>query len=461
MASNRPSSTNHNIGRTKNNVVIREGARPSFRQEVVIEGKGKKVVIDRATGNAKENLDLNVNSCSFNPDASSFTDRIYGKGNLNGEKEKDISVVNKFNVLIDYIEEWEVVNHLKVEKPQAIVVVASIPDKKDVVDTQNNTIDGRPVEEVVQEIRDTLKKKAVKTFYPDEDDLLMEEVPVADVHMVETRSSTKDVEASKHRSDDSPVENNLELVEINQDVKKLSPPDLTPQEKNESDVLSDGDSPENNFQGSPVMIDFSDSDSHSENYNQSPEESVDLPVGFSSDEIVLVQLRDGKPPQLDGETFTTNLLFATPARQRTYLLLLPPEADREPQPKAYSLPLLTLPRTRNSRRRTSRAILEATLANPLTSSPSQDPLSLPLSVSLLKAFSGQGSSQRPIWTLAWPISTNPKRSARASPWMHSWMIENLLDHPGRSHDRPGRSVQIRGKSSRASPWIRAGRYLSS
>ncbi|KAI0519468.1 hypothetical protein KFK09_006916 [Dendrobium nobile] len=31
------------------------------------------------------------------------------------------------------------------------------------------------------------------------------------------------------------------------------------------------------------------------------------------------------------------LLFATPARQRTYLLLLPPEAGREPQPKAKLL----------------------------------------------------------------------------------------------------------------------------
>ncbi|PKU85176.1 hypothetical protein MA16_Dca023537 [Dendrobium catenatum] len=91
-----------------------------------------------------------------------------------------------------------------------------------------------------------------------------------------------------------------------------------------------------------------------------------------------------------------NLLFATPARQRTYLLLLPPEAGREPQPKSNSLHLPTLPRMRNSRRRTSRAILEATLMNPLTSSPSQDPLSLPLSLSLLKAFSGQGSSQRTI-----------------------------------------------------------------
>ncbi|PKU59070.1 Apocytochrome f [Dendrobium catenatum] len=48
-------------------------------------------------------------------------------------------------------------------------------------------------------------------------------------------------------------------------------------------------------------------------------------------------------------------LFATPARQRTYLLLLPPEAGREPQIDADSLPLPTL---------------EATLVNPLTSSPS-------------------------------------------------------------------------------------------
>ncbi|KAI0528965.1 hypothetical protein KFK09_001509 [Dendrobium nobile] len=62
-------------------------------------------------------------------------------------------------------------------------------------------IDGRPVEKVVQEIRDILKKKAIDEFNPDEDDLLVEEDPVVDVHMVETRSSTKDVDASKHRSD--------------------------------------------------------------------------------------------------------------------------------------------------------------------------------------------------------------------------------------------------------------------
>ncbi|PKU72918.1 hypothetical protein MA16_Dca007481 [Dendrobium catenatum] len=86
-------------------------------------------------------------------------------------------------------------------------------------------------------------------------------------------------------------------------------------------------------------------------------------------------------------------LFATPARQITYLLLLPPEAGREPQSDAESLTLPTLPRMRNSRRRRSRAILEETLVNPLTSSPSQDPLSLPLSLSLLKVFSGQGSDK--------------------------------------------------------------------
>jgi len=48
--------------------------------------------------------------------------------------------------------------------------------------------------------------------------------------------------------------------------------------------------------------------------------------------------------------------------------LLPPEAGREPQPKANFLPLPTLPRMRNSRQRRSRAILEATLVNPLISS---------------------------------------------------------------------------------------------
>ncbi|KAL0921318.1 hypothetical protein M5K25_008379 [Dendrobium thyrsiflorum] len=89
----------------------------------------------------------------------------------------------------------------------------------------------RPIDEVVQEIKEILKKKeAEEAFDPDLDDMLVDEDdPVVEVCMVETQGSSKEVEPSKHRSckDEGPavVESDSDdPVEVGNDdaqVKKL------------------------------------------------------------------------------------------------------------------------------------------------------------------------------------------------------------------------------------------------
>ncbi|KAH0458828.1 hypothetical protein IEQ34_011642 [Dendrobium chrysotoxum] len=61
------------------------------------------------------------------------------------------------------------------------------------------SIKGRQIDEVVQEIRDILKKKAIKAFNPEADDL-MEEDSAGNICMVEIRASNKDAEPSRHQS---------------------------------------------------------------------------------------------------------------------------------------------------------------------------------------------------------------------------------------------------------------------
>ncbi|KAL0910749.1 hypothetical protein M5K25_018832 [Dendrobium thyrsiflorum] len=60
----------------------------------------------------------------------------------------------------------------------------------------------RPIDEVVREIKEILKKKETEEdFDPDLDDMLVDEDdPATDVYMVETRGSIKETEPSKHRS---------------------------------------------------------------------------------------------------------------------------------------------------------------------------------------------------------------------------------------------------------------------
>ncbi|PKU68491.1 hypothetical protein MA16_Dca020028 [Dendrobium catenatum] len=90
-------------------------------------------------------------------------------------------------------------------------------------------IDMRHVNEGVQEIRDILKKKAVEAFNLYDDDLLIEEDLVADIHMVETRASTKDAKPSKHRSSkeeesttvDSDFDTSVKLREKDEYIKSL------------------------------------------------------------------------------------------------------------------------------------------------------------------------------------------------------------------------------------------------
>ncbi|XP_028550963.1 uncharacterized protein LOC110093943 [Dendrobium catenatum] len=71
MASIRPFGTNRMFGKNNNNLVIKGGTRPPVRQEVVVEGKGKRVSTDRAVRGAKDPVKVNVNTGSYNTEASS------------------------------------------------------------------------------------------------------------------------------------------------------------------------------------------------------------------------------------------------------------------------------------------------------------------------------------------------------------------------------------------------------
>ncbi|KAI0488476.1 hypothetical protein KFK09_028309 [Dendrobium nobile] len=80
MASMHSSGTNQLMSKGSNNLVIREGARPSFHQDVIAEGKCKKVMFDRAAGGVRESVKVKVMHVNMNLEASSSTGLIL-KGN--------------------------------------------------------------------------------------------------------------------------------------------------------------------------------------------------------------------------------------------------------------------------------------------------------------------------------------------------------------------------------------------
>ncbi|KAH0450923.1 hypothetical protein IEQ34_021615 [Dendrobium chrysotoxum] len=90
------------------------------------------------------------------------------------------------------------------------------------------SIKGRPVDEVVQEIRDILNKMAIEAFDPKDDDL-MEEHLARNICMVETRASNKYGEPSRHRSDkegasvaiDSDFDGSIKLNEKDEYIESL------------------------------------------------------------------------------------------------------------------------------------------------------------------------------------------------------------------------------------------------
>ncbi|KAH0470665.1 hypothetical protein IEQ34_000388 [Dendrobium chrysotoxum] len=159
-------------------------------------------LIVRSDTSVMDPPDTSVDSSKFLPATPGLLVRVSEDSTL---PDVGVSTLQTPAPSFELIAEPPTANELKL---QAIISSLQQDELYDMVEYKGylpispKEIGNRPVDEVVQEIKDILKRKEdEEVFDPELDDMLIDEdLPISDVYMVETRGSVKETEPSKRQS---------------------------------------------------------------------------------------------------------------------------------------------------------------------------------------------------------------------------------------------------------------------